>query len=132
MPPKNISTGAYWKEDPTDAPHKDVETDFETGETSKPETPTKHKKVTTSDNLEDDLVTAPLEDTMEAQSLDRQWREQGLSNKERKEKLMTMLEDNLRDRNKKETSKKEEEEEEDGDDDEDKSLSKGKDKGKKV
>ncbi|KAB2105003.1 hypothetical protein AG0111_0g6870 [Alternaria gaisen] len=60
MPPKNISTGAYWKEDPTDAPHRDVETDSETGESSESEPPTSHKKVTISDDLEDNLVTQKL------------------------------------------------------------------------
>ncbi|CAN9374328.1 unnamed protein product [Alternaria alternata] len=141
MPPKNISTGAYWKEDPTDAPHRDVETDFETSESSESEPPTSHKKFTTSDNLEDNLVTvshdstpsstasdvalkAPLEDTMEAQNLDRQGREQGLSNQERKEKLINMLGNGTSDRDTKETSK--------DDEDDGENRSEGKGKGKKV
>ena len=141
MPPKNISTGAYWKEDPTDAPHRDVETDFETGESSESEPPTSHKKFTTSDNLEDNLVTvshdgtpsstasdvalkAPFEDTMEAQNLDRQGREQGLSNQEKKERLVNMLGNGTSDGDAKETSK---DNEDDGE-----NRSEGKGKGKKV
>lgn len=141
MPPKNISTGAYWKEDPTDAPHRDVETDSETGESSESEPPTSHKKVTISDDLEDNLVTvshdstpsstasdvalkAPFEDTMEAQNLDRQGREQGLSNQERKQKLVKMLGNGASDIDAKETRK--------DDEDDGENRSEGKGKGKKV
>jgi hypothetical protein len=148
MPPKNSTTGAYWKEDPTDAPHKDVETDFETDESSKSEPPASHKKVTTSDNPEDNLVTVShdstpsptasdivlkfhLDDTEEALNLDRECREQGLPDQERKERLTMMLEKCTRDRNAKEASKEEEmkkkyEEDEDG------YYSERKGKGKKV
>ncbi|KAG9195477.1 hypothetical protein G6011_00598 [Alternaria panax] len=148
MSPENISTGGYWKEDPTDAPHKDVETDFETGESSQSEPPTSHKKVTTSDNPEDNLVTVshdstpsptasnillkfPLEDTMEAQDQARQWWEQGLSSQESKRRLTIMLESIIRDRNVKEASREEEMKKE-YEDDEDENCGDGKGKDKKV
>jgi hypothetical protein len=104
MPPKNLHNHAYFEEDPTDAPHKDVETEFETGESSKPETPNRQKKVTTSDNPEDDLVTVSHDSTpsptasdivlklnyndfVVASNLHRKWQESGLNEHERKAKM---------------------------------------------
>jgi hypothetical protein len=104
MPPKNLHNHAYFEEDPTDAPHKDVETDFETGEFSKPETPNRQKKVTTSDNPEDDLVTVSHDSTpsptasdivlklnyndfVVASNLHRKWQESGLNEHEGKAKM---------------------------------------------
>jgi len=61
---------------------------------------------------------------MEAQNLDRQGREQGLSNQERKGKLVKLLGNGTNDRDAKETSK--------DDEDDGENRSEGKGKGKKV
>jgi hypothetical protein len=63
MPPKNIATREYFETDPSDAPNRDVEIVSGSDEPSKSETPPKQKRVTTSDNPEDDVVTVSKEST---------------------------------------------------------------------
>jgi hypothetical protein len=105
MPPKNIHTREYFSTDPSHAPHRDVETDSGPDEPSNSTTATEQKRITTSNNPEDDVVTVSkestpsptasdillefhLEDTMAATSLDRKWREEGVDAQERKRRLL--------------------------------------------
>jgi hypothetical protein len=104
MPPKNIHTREYFSTDPSNAPHRDVETDSGPDEPSKSTTATEQKRITPSDNPEDDVVTVSkestpsptasdillefhLEDTMAATNLDRKWREEGCRCTGREEKI---------------------------------------------
>jgi uncharacterized protein YqfA (UPF0365 family) len=149
MPPKNTSTDAYMREDPTDVPHTDVESDFETGESSKSDSPTSHKEVTTSDNPEDNVVTvshdsspsstasdmvlkSDLRDIQVAANLHRKWIESDLSAQEKKAKMKEVKqqfdnEKKARERKEEDDMKKKYEE-----DEEDEENGEGKGKGKKV
>jgi hypothetical protein len=107
MPPKNTRNLGYHEADPTDAPHRNVETDSSPNKPSQSVTPPKPKHITTSDNPEDDVVTVsrestpsptasdilvgfPLEDIQKTSYLDLKMLDEDMSAQERKRRLLEL------------------------------------------